>query len=170
MEKKNMKHYKYLLDHHKEDHEGIIDDMEGITLGENDNFNSSELSKYDNHPADIGTEVFEEEHLMGLKKLQEYEVEEIKHAKERIDNGSYGLCENCGKEIDNKRLEVLPQARFCIDCARKQDDILQDTKGITMNKRPSEEQVVDAINMNIDGVQNQALEDVMHYGSSSDID
>lgn len=170
MDKKNERHFKYLLDQHKEDHEGVLDDMEGLTLGENDNFDVTEISQYDNHPADMGSDVFDEEHYMGLKKLQEYEVEEIKHAKERMENGTYGSCENCGKEIDSRRLEILPQARFCIDCARKQDEIQLDTKSITMNRRPSEEQVTDAFHMNIDGVQSQALEDVMHYGSSSDIE
>lgn len=37
----------------------------------------------------------------------------------RIQNGEYGLCEECGKEINEKRLEVVPYANLCIDCAEK---------------------------------------------------
>ncbi|NUQ38571.1 MAG: TraR/DksA C4-type zinc finger protein [Caldilineales bacterium] len=46
-------------------------------------------------------------------------IAEIMEALERAEAGRYGLCETCGKEIDPERLEIVPTATQCIDCARK---------------------------------------------------
>lgn len=170
MNKDKARHFKYLLDHHKEDHEEIIDDMEEITMGDYNTFYMDELSSYDNHPAEIASELFEIEHYMALKKLQLDELKQIREADAKLEDGTYGVCEACGREIDSKRLELLPQARLCIDCARRAEEETLDIKEPTMKKRPAEEQVLDASNMNRDGIPNQALEDLMHYGSSSDLD
>lgn len=43
----------------------------------------------------------------------------VERALERIDEGTYGTCEICGKSIPLTRLDVLPYATFCVDCARK---------------------------------------------------
>ena len=48
------------------------------------------------------------------------EAEQIKAAVGRIDAGSYGKCESCGREINPKRLQALPYATDCIDCASEQ--------------------------------------------------
>jgi RNA polymerase-binding transcription factor DksA len=48
------------------------------------------------------------------------EVEQIKAAVGRIDAGSYGKCKSCGSAINPKRLQALPYATDCIDCASKQ--------------------------------------------------
>lgn len=160
-----MQHYKYLLDHHKERHMEILDDMENLTLGENDNNNTSELSNYDNHPAEIASDLFDIEQQMALKKLQEKEIEQIERAKEKIKQGTYGICEKCGKDIDPARLEVLPHARLCIDCARKEDEYIQILKGDKKKRRPPEEQVINASNMN-DTLKGEVLFDVMQYGSA----
>ncbi|HOK42395.1 MAG TPA: TraR/DksA C4-type zinc finger protein [Thermoclostridium caenicola] len=170
MRKDKMRHYKFLLDQHRENREEIIEDMEGLRMGEYDSFHLDELSGYDNHPAEIASELFDIEHYMALKKLQMEEVKNIERAERKIEEGTYGLCENCGKEIDRRRLELLPQARLCIDCARKEDEEIISTKEQTMKRRPAEEQVLDAAEMNRDGVRNEALDDLMHYGSSTDIE
>lgn len=52
------------------------------------------------------------------QKLREA-LDEVEHALGKIDGGTYGTCENCGKEIALARLEVMPAARYCIDCAAK---------------------------------------------------
>jgi len=170
MDKDEMRHFKYLLEQHKENREEIIDDMEEASMGEYGNFYLDELSGYDNHPAEIATELYDREHHMALKKLHMKEVEEIERAEKKIEEGTYGICEKCGKEIDRKRLELIPHARYCIDCAREEDEKALSVKEQTMKRRPSEEQVLDAFEMNRDDIRNEALDDVMHYGSSSDIE
>ena len=75
---------------------------------------SSELSKIDQHPAELGTETFERE--MGLTTLTivEGELTDIDDALRRLDQGTYGICEECGKPIDEARLEAVPWARYCV--------------------------------------------------------
>ena len=47
-------------------------------------------------------------------------LEEVEHALAKFADGSYGRCESCGNMIAEARLEAMPSARFCIDCASKQ--------------------------------------------------
>ncbi len=49
----------------------------------------------------------------------ELRLKEIAQAFERLKKGTYGMCEKCGKAIPEKRLEILPEARLCMDCERK---------------------------------------------------
>ncbi len=44
---------------------------------------------------------------------------EVEHALAKLDDGSYGVCENCGQPIQSARLEAMPAARLCIDCASR---------------------------------------------------
>lgn len=60
-----------------------------------------------------------DEVLEGLGKSGVVEMNHIKHALDRIANGSYGECEMCGGEIAPKRLVALPYTSVCIDCASK---------------------------------------------------
>jgi RNA polymerase-binding transcription factor DksA len=46
------------------------------------------------------------------------EIETLQAALKRVHDGSYGQCENCGKQIDPERLEILPTTTLCPDCAR----------------------------------------------------
>jgi len=48
-------------------------------------------------------------------------TEELEDALERLEAGTYGICESCGRPIDIERLEALPQTRLCIDCARERE-------------------------------------------------
>ncbi len=47
-------------------------------------------------------------------------LQDVEHALQKFDAGSYGTCEDCGDDIPSARLEAKPAARFCIDCASKQ--------------------------------------------------
>ncbi len=44
---------------------------------------------------------------------------EVEHALAKLDDGSYGICESCGRPIQSARLEAMPAARLCIDCASR---------------------------------------------------
>jgi len=88
------------------DDEGL-DSSQTASLGE--------LSGYDQHPADLGTETFEREKDVSIIERVEAELADVEHALRRIDDGSYGLCEACGKPIDAARLDAMPAARLCLD-------------------------------------------------------
>lgn len=77
-----------------------------------------ELSVYDNHPADIGTETFMMEQNINLKNNEKQILIEIDSSLNKIQNGTYGRCEKCGKGIDDDRLELIPYVRTCIGCKK----------------------------------------------------
>jgi DnaK suppressor protein len=72
------------------------------------------------HPADHGSETYDQEFDLLLLENDEQTLLEVDLALERIRNGEYGTCTDCGKPILKKRLEVIPYTAFCIDCAKKQ--------------------------------------------------
>ncbi|REK61838.1 MAG: molecular chaperone DnaK [Brevibacillus sp.] len=72
-----------------------------------------EFSMYDNHPADIGSELFEREKDLALDSLDRETLKEIDQALTRMDEGTYGLCTVCGQPIPEERLEALPYAQTC---------------------------------------------------------
>lgn len=72
-----------------------------------------EFSMYDNHPADIGSEMFEREKDLALDLLDRETLWEIDRALEKMEDGTYGVCTVCGKEISLERLEAIPHALTC---------------------------------------------------------
>ncbi|CAK7021667.1 hypothetical protein CIW83_06390 [Tissierella sp. P1] len=87
----------------------------------------SELSNYDNHPADIGTELFMMEQDNGFKNRMKDTLYEIDSSLEDIKDGSYGLCKKCKNKIDEERLDLIPYLKNCIECADS-ITITQDTR------------------------------------------
>jgi DnaK suppressor protein len=75
----------------------------------------SELSLVDQHPADIGTETFEREKDLSILEQVEAQLRDVERAMARLDDGTYGICEACGRPIDAARLEARPATRFCLD-------------------------------------------------------
>ena len=80
--------------------------------GEQDSLGESGLAQ---HPADIGTETFDRERDLSLLEQVVAELDDVEHALRRLDDGTYGTCEACGRPIAEARLEALPAARFCVD-------------------------------------------------------
>jgi DnaK suppressor protein len=62
------------------------------------------------------TETLELEKRLALENRIRQEMSGIEHALEKFEKGTYGLCENCGRPINPERLEVLPQAAYCVNC------------------------------------------------------
>ena len=76
---------------------------------------SDDLATVDQHPADAGSETFEREKDMAILNNLEEQIIEIEKALARVDEGTYGTCEACGKPIGDERLEVVPTARYCVE-------------------------------------------------------
>ncbi|MHB8158326.1 MAG: TraR/DksA C4-type zinc finger protein [Desulfocucumaceae bacterium] len=76
----------------------------------------SELSMYDNHPADIGSEVFERSKDFALREDALHMASAIDDALYKIEKGTYGKCDLCGKDISLDRLEAIPYTTLCLDC------------------------------------------------------
>ena len=88
---------------------------EGNSLDESEGESLAELSSIDQHQADLGTETFEREKDLAILERVEAELADVEHALRRLDDGTYGTCEACGRPIDDERLEALPAARLCRD-------------------------------------------------------
>ncbi len=71
--------------------------------------------------ADSGTKTFEREHEMSLVINARDMVFQTERALERIENKSYGLCEDCGTAIGKARLQVFPRATLCMICKQKEE-------------------------------------------------
>ncbi len=80
-----------------------------------DGMRDGELANYDQHPADQGTETFEQELDATTDILLADEARTVEIAQERLAEGTYGTCVDCGKEIPEARLEAIPEAIRCID-------------------------------------------------------
>lgn len=83
--------------------------------------NVDELSLVDNHPADLGSELFERSKDLSLKEKQSYLLSNIELALAKLESGRYGICEHCGQEIMEERLEALPYVRLCIRCQEEEE-------------------------------------------------
>ena len=79
----------------------------------------SELSGYEDHPADLASETFEREKDLALEENLQDMLNKVKAALEKIAAGTYGICDACGQGINKYRMEVQPFATLCFDCQSK---------------------------------------------------
>jgi DnaK suppressor protein len=63
--------------------------------------------------------IYQWEFNLALKERYEKHLEDVQAALQRLEEGSYGVCERCQKRIEEERLKVLPFTSLCIECAKK---------------------------------------------------
>jgi RNA polymerase-binding transcription factor DksA len=101
--------------------EGLISEVrEELGVG-SESEELSELSNYDQHPADTGTETFEREKDLSILDSLEAELGELEAALQRVDEGTYGIDEVTGEPIAPERLEAVPTARTNVDTERRRE-------------------------------------------------
>ncbi len=93
----------------------VIEHLEG-EVGQLGAYEEIESGTLGNHPADVGTEVFEAEQVIALERNEQELLGRVERALARLDEGTYGQCERCGQEIPFERLEALPYATLCVTC------------------------------------------------------
>ncbi|MDX1772036.1 MAG: TraR/DksA C4-type zinc finger protein [Planococcaceae bacterium] len=124
---------------------------------------TTELSNYDNHPADNATDLTDQNTEMAIEQHKVDEIEQLESALKAMEEGTYGKCEVCGEDILIERLEALPMARTCIDHANHDFDT---------DSRPSEEAILGSSTehpvKDEGGVRDyeDSFEDVEKFGSS----
>ncbi|MGO1713390.1 MAG: TraR/DksA C4-type zinc finger protein, partial [Senegalia sp. (in: firmicutes)] len=123
MNKEKTEKYKEMLLKEKENIKETISDLKEEFDGSVTN-STGELSSYDNHPADIGTEVFMQEHNMNLTDNQKNIMTKIDIALKNMQEGEYGSCIVCGREIEEERLDILPYTVTCIEHKEKIDEVI----------------------------------------------
>ena len=97
---------------------GDMTGMEAETVRSNRQDRSGDLSSIPIHPADVGTDNFEQEFTLGLLESERTLLREIDEALDRIEGGTFGICLGTDRPIDKARLRARPWAKYCIEYAR----------------------------------------------------
>ena len=77
----------------------------------------SDLSNMPIHMADLGTDNYEIDNIIGLVDSERKILVEINDALSRIEDGTYGICQGHSEPIPKQRLKAIPWARYCVACA-----------------------------------------------------
>lgn len=80
-----------------------------------------EGSGYEDHPADVASETFEREKDLAVAESMEATLQRIKDALHKLDHGTYGRCDSCGRPISAQRLKALPFATLCLECQERSE-------------------------------------------------
>ncbi|HWJ78313.1 MAG TPA: TraR/DksA C4-type zinc finger protein [Niallia sp.] len=133
----------------------ILENVDGYVRDEMLQESVSELSSYDNHPADLGTELFEREKDFALEEHVQAELNSINEALQAIEDGTYGICKVSGKEIPYERLEALPTAVTLKEYSGDQ---------FVATDRPIEEDMLEPAHGNV--FRHYETEDIRDYNDS----
>jgi DnaK suppressor protein len=102
----------------KTDEPGVINDALRQASGDI----SGNLSNVPMHLADLGTDTFEQEMSASLLTNARQMQTEVAAALDRIEQGTFGKCEQCGRDIGEGRLRAVPYTRYCVDCAQNAEN------------------------------------------------
>jgi DnaK suppressor protein len=119
MKKADMKAYKERLVSLRARLRGDVNQMADAALKKNRMEANGEASTMPIHMADIGTDNYEQEFTLSLMETEEDTLAAIEAALERVEDGTYGTCEECGATVPKLRLNAIPYTPFCIKCAQQ---------------------------------------------------
>ncbi|MCE9583601.1 MAG: TraR/DksA family transcriptional regulator [Planctomycetes bacterium] len=100
---------------------GNVTKMEDEALRRSRQDASGDLSSMPIHMADMGSDTFEQDFTLGLIENEEQELGAIEDAMERIEEGTFGVCEECSKPIPKERMKAIPHAALCLECKKKEE-------------------------------------------------
>ena len=100
-----------------------LEDIIGIILSDVEQTLSEMTTQTGNipDPNDRATVESDRNFELRIRDRERKLMNKIDEALDRIEDGSYGVCEGCGEEISVKRLEARPVAKYCIDCKTRQE-------------------------------------------------
>ena len=104
--------------------EEIIAEIKHIaddTLKKSQKEASGDISGYSYHMADVATDTYDREFSLGIASNEREILYELDDALKRIEEGTYGICEDCKIMIAKKRLAAVPYARLCVKCQVKKE-------------------------------------------------
>lgn len=118
MPKAELKKYKALLLKEREKIGGDISSITKDTLKRSQKDASGDLSGYSYHMADSATDNYDVEFSLGRASDEQKLLYVIDDALRRMQDGTYGCCQQCSKAIAKNRLQALPHAALCIECQK----------------------------------------------------
>jgi DnaK suppressor protein len=86
------------------------------------NKDHAKVTSMPNHMAELGSGNFDQELTLSLLGSEKDALDQIDGALKRIDDGSYGRCEECGGNIPKSRLDAIPYAPQCVRCASQREE------------------------------------------------
>ena len=100
----------------------ILDDLgKDTTLKQTQKEASGDISGYTYHMADVATDNYDREFSLGIASNERQVLYELDDAVKRIEDGSYGICEDCKAAITKTRLKAIPYTRHCLKCQEKRE-------------------------------------------------
>ncbi|MEW8972753.1 MAG: TraR/DksA C4-type zinc finger protein [Tissierellaceae bacterium] len=145
MDRDRLEYYREKLIKEKRD---VLNSINRRLIGEYGTIDTyyTELSRSDNHPGDIGTEVFMMEQDRGFRNKLGDILEEIDISLKDMEQGNYGVCKICNNYIDEERLDLIPYTKTCVDCFTKKDypvdfrqfESIDENKIVSFSMEPSE--------------------------------
>lgn len=100
---------------------GDVSHLADAAFKKTDYDSNGDSSRMPIHMADIGSDNYEQEFALSLMQNDETTLDAIAAALDRIEDGVYGTCEECGKPIRKSRLNAIPYTAMCIKCAEQQE-------------------------------------------------
>ena len=97
------------------DRKHLIDELEQLKASVRPTEERREGSPFGKREEEA-TESLELERRLAIEKQMLDQLADVEHALQKFEEGTYGLCEECGQPIDPARLEALPQAKLCLSC------------------------------------------------------
>lgn len=82
---------------------------------------AGDLSSYSLHQADQGSDTHSMENQVYNLEQEQEKIKLLNQSLKKIYDGTYGVCEICGEMVSEARLEVIPYARYCIECMNKEE-------------------------------------------------
>jgi RNA polymerase-binding protein DksA len=121
MLKADLAAFKKLILKKKEDIIEHIREISEETVKKSQKDASGDISSYTYHMADVATDNYDREFSMGRVSEDREFLFELDDALKRIEDGSFGICEDCGALVSKTRLKAVPSALLCIKCQEKKD-------------------------------------------------
>ena len=122
MNKRELEKFKKLIMAERERVAAKLDSIEE-SINDRSSSQPSGAQGYSNHMADIGSDAMEQEQaFLHASQGADY-LRQLDEALDRIERGTYGICDECGGKIPVKRLEAFLSAYLCIDCKSKQEKL-----------------------------------------------
>lgn len=118
MPKSELKKYKELLFKQRAQVGGDLSHIAQNTLNKSARDASGDLSGYSYHMADQATDDYDRDFSLGRATSEQKLLFLIDEAIKRVEDGTYGSCLECGRQIAKKRLSVLPYSELCIECQK----------------------------------------------------
>lgn len=119
--KKELTEFKKLVLKKKQE---VLDEINHIsedTLKKSQKEASGDISGYTYHMADVATDTYDREFSMGIASNERKVIYELDDALKRIEEGVFGVCEECEGFISKNRLKAVPYARYCVKCQEKKE-------------------------------------------------